>query len=94
MSKPLSFTMKSLDGKDVDLSKYQGKVVLIVNLASKCGLTPQYEQLQALHDKYAENGLAVLEAQVAHTKLLRTQMRHQTRKTGSYTGRPDQVNGY
>jgi len=60
MPKPLSFTMKSLNGEDVDLSKYQGKVVLIVNVASKCGLTPQYEQLQALHDKYAEDGLAVL----------------------------------
>jgi glutathione peroxidase len=60
MSKPLSFTMKSLNGEDVSLSKYEGKVVLIVNVASKCGLTPQYEQLQALHDKYAEDGLAVL----------------------------------
>jgi len=60
VSKPLSFTMKSLDGKDVDLSKYQGKVVLIVNVASKCGLTPQYEQLQALHDKYSEDGLEIL----------------------------------
>jgi glutathione peroxidase len=60
MSKPLSFIMKSLNGEDVDLSKYEGKVVLIVNVASKCGLTPQYEQLQALHDKYAEDGLAVL----------------------------------
>ncbi len=60
VSKPLSFTMKSLDGKDVDLRKYEGKVVLIVNVASKCGLTPQYEQLQALHDKYAEDGLAIL----------------------------------
>ena len=60
MSKPLSFTMKSLDGKDVDLSKYQGKVVVFVNVASKCGLTPQYDQLQALHEKYAEDGLAVL----------------------------------
>ena len=53
VSRPLSFTMKSLDGKDVDLSKYQGKVVMIVNVASKCGLTPQYKQLQALHEKYA-----------------------------------------
>lgn len=60
VSKPLSFTMKSLNGEDVNLSKYEGKVVLIVNVASKCGLTPQYEQLQALHDKYAEDGLAIL----------------------------------
>jgi glutathione peroxidase len=60
MPKPLSFTMKSLDGKDIDLSDYEGKVVLIVNVASKCGLTPQYDQLQALHEKYADDGLAVL----------------------------------
>ena len=60
MSKPLSFTMKSLDGEDVDLSTYQGKVVLIVNVASKCGFTRQYEQLQALHEKYSDDGLAVL----------------------------------
>src|SRR5579883_126747 len=56
----LNFTMKSLDGKSVDLSKYQGKVVLMVNVASKCGFTPQYKQLQALHDKYAQKGLAIL----------------------------------
>jgi glutathione peroxidase len=60
VSKPLGFTMKSLDGKDVDLGKYQGKVVMIVNVASKCGLTPQYEQLQALHEKYGKQGLAIL----------------------------------
>lgn len=60
VSKPLSFTMKSLSGKDVDLSKYQGKVVMIVNVASKCGLTPQYQQLQALHEKYSKDGLAIL----------------------------------
>jgi glutathione peroxidase len=60
MSKTLNFTMKSLDGKDVDLSKYQGKVVMIVNVASKCGLTPQYEQLQVLHEKYSKEGLAIL----------------------------------
>jgi glutathione peroxidase len=60
VSKPLSFTMKSLDGKDVDLSKYQGKVVMIVNVASKCGLTPQYKELQALHEKYGKDGLAIL----------------------------------
>ncbi len=56
----LNFKMKSLDGKDVELSKYQGKVVMMVNTASKCGFTPQYAGLQALHKKYAEKGLAVL----------------------------------
>lgn len=56
----LNFTMKSISGKDVDLSKYKGKVVLIVNTASECGLTPQYEELQALHEKYADKGVAVL----------------------------------
>jgi glutathione peroxidase len=56
----LNFKMKRLDGKSRDLSDYQGKVVLMVNVASQCGLTPQYEQLEALHEKYAEKGLAVL----------------------------------
>lgn len=60
VARPLSLTMKSLSGKDVDLSKYQGKVVMIVNVASKCGLTPQYKQLQALHEKYSKDGLAIL----------------------------------
>ena len=59
-SSPLEFTMKDIDGKDVPLSKYKGKVVLIVNVASKCGLTPQYEQLQQLHEKYKDKGLAIL----------------------------------
>jgi glutathione peroxidase len=57
---PLEFKMESLTGDEIDLAKYQGKVLLIVNVASKCGLTPQYEQLQALHDKYADQGLAIL----------------------------------
>lgn len=56
----LSFEMKTLSGKDVSLDSYKGKVLLVVNVASKCGLTPQYEQLQALHDKHAKDGLAVL----------------------------------
>jgi glutathione peroxidase len=56
----LNFTMKSLAGNDVNLSKYQGKVVLVVNTASKCGYTPQYAGLEALHKKYAAQGLAIL----------------------------------
>jgi glutathione peroxidase len=56
----LDFKVKSLAGDDVDLTAYRGKVVLIVNVASKCGLTPQYEQLQALNEKYGPKGLAVL----------------------------------
>jgi len=56
----LGHTMKGIDGKDVELSKYKGKVLLIVNVASYCGATPQYKDLQELHDKYAEEGLAVV----------------------------------
>jgi glutathione peroxidase len=56
----LNFTMKTLDGKEVPLSKYEGKVVLFVNVASKCGLTPQYKQLEALHEKYADKGLTIV----------------------------------
>src|SRR5262249_45127977 len=55
----LNFKMKRLDGKEGNLADYQGKVVMMVNVASQCGLTPQYEQLEALHEKYAEKGLAV-----------------------------------
>jgi glutathione peroxidase len=56
----LDFKMKRLSGKEVALAQYQGKVLLVVNVASQCGLTPQYEGLQALHKKYADQGLAVL----------------------------------
>jgi glutathione peroxidase len=56
----LQFKAKSLDGKDVDFSKYQGKVLLVVNSASKCGCTPQYKDLEALHEKYGKEGLAVI----------------------------------
>jgi glutathione peroxidase len=57
---PLDFKMDSLDGKPVDLSQYKGNVVLIVNVASKCGLTPQYKQLEEVYSKYKDKGLQVL----------------------------------
>lgn len=56
----LNFTMDSLEGKPVKLSQYQGKVVLIVNVASQCGLTPQYDGLEKVYKKYNEKGLTVL----------------------------------
>jgi len=56
----LDFSMKRLNGKEANLADYQGKVVVIVNTASKCGATPQYEGLEKLHEKYADKGLAVL----------------------------------
>ena len=54
------FKMNSLRGKEVDLANYKGKVLLIVNTASQCGLTPQYEQLQAMHEEYKAKGLVIL----------------------------------
>ena len=56
----LDYTMKSLDGHDVNLSKYKGKVVLMVNVASRCGLTPQYKGLEAMYRKYKKKGLVIL----------------------------------
>ena len=60
MAPVLDFRMTGIDGKQVDLSQYQGKVVLLVNVASECGYTPQYEPLQALYKKYAKDGLVIV----------------------------------
>ena len=52
--------LRTLEGEPTSLAEYEGEALLIVNVASKCGLTPQYAELQALHDKYADRGFAVL----------------------------------
>lgn len=54
------FSMNDIDGKQVSLSEYKGKVVMVVNVASKCGLTNQYEGLEALYKKYKDKGLVIL----------------------------------
>lgn len=56
----LDLTLKRIDGTPQPLAEYAGKVLLFVNVASKCGLTPQYEGLEALQRRYAERGFAVL----------------------------------
>ncbi len=55
-----SFTLNSIDGKPAPLANYKGKVVLIVNVASQCGYTPQYSALEATYEKYKEQGLVIL----------------------------------
>jgi glutathione peroxidase len=54
------FTMRSIDGGQVSLGKFKGKVVLVVNVASKCGFTPQYAGLEALYEKYKDKGFVIV----------------------------------
>lgn len=60
MKKIYNYTVKTSNGEDLSLSQYEGQVMLIVNTASKCGFTPQYKDLQELHDRYKEKGLEIL----------------------------------
>jgi glutathione peroxidase len=54
------FTAKTLQGKDVSMEEFKGKTILVVNTASQCGLTPQYEGLEKLYEKYKDKGLVIL----------------------------------
>jgi glutathione peroxidase len=54
------FQIKDIDGESFSLEQYKGKVILIVNVASKCGYTPQYEGLQNIYEKYADEGLVII----------------------------------
>jgi glutathione peroxidase len=56
----LDFTMKDIDGRDVLLRTFEGRILLVVNVASKCGLTPQYRGLQELYDRYRPKGFEIL----------------------------------
>jgi glutathione peroxidase len=60
VTSPLDYKLTDIDGKEYDLSKLKGKVVLIVNVASECGLTPQYTGLQDLYDKYGKDGFVLI----------------------------------
>ena len=55
-----SFTLNSIDGKPAPLGEYKGKVVLLVNVASQCGYTPQYSALEAVYEKYKDKGFVIL----------------------------------
>jgi len=55
-----SFSAKTISGKEVSMEEYNGKVLMIVNTASKCGFTPQYQELQELYEKYKDRGFSVL----------------------------------
>jgi len=55
-----SFTMRSIDGESVSLGSFKGKVVMVVNVASKCGFTPQYTALESIYEKYKDRGFVIV----------------------------------
>ena len=60
MNEPLNHAVKDINGNQVNLKEYLGKTTLLVNVASKCGLTPQYKGLQELYDNYKDKGFVIL----------------------------------
>jgi len=60
MSSIYAFSAQSLDGHDIDLGRYTGQVLLVVNVASECGFTPQYQGLQVLYDEFKDRGFTIL----------------------------------
>ena len=67
MSRSLyEISLKSIDGKDTSLGEFRGKVALIVNVASKCGLTPQYEGLEKTYEHYQDRDFVVLGLSLIH----------------------------
>jgi glutathione peroxidase len=60
MTTAFDFTAKAIDGSEVPLERYRGKVMLIVNTASRCSFTPQYEGLEMLHERLSDRGLTIL----------------------------------
>ena len=72
--------MKSIDGQPVSLKSYNGKVVLLVNVASKCGFTPQYAGLEAVYEKYKDRGLVIV---AFRRTTLRSRSRARTKRSRS-----------
>ncbi|HZK80651.1 MAG TPA: glutathione peroxidase, partial [Humisphaera sp.] len=60
VNSPLDLKVQDINGKETDLKQFKGKVVLIVNVASRCGNTPQYKGLEAMYKKYADKGLVII----------------------------------
>jgi glutathione peroxidase len=83
---PLDFTVQNIDGQATDLSQFKGKVVMIVNVASKCGFTPQYAGLESLYEKYKDQGFVIIgfPANNFHSQEPGTNLEIKTFCTGKY----------